>query len=383
MSSYIRSSDFVIDNKRIWFFSTDVPVLCCYDLESEMMKKIIPIPYEGIGETRFFERIVRIKDEIIGIPYNADYYFVHSLVTDTSSILKLADPNSNSKLPNCYVTFWNRGLVYSFQPFTNDDETIDETYKVAVLNLESKETSQYRLSNSLDFWSKGTHYPAFRRDYSFSRDTCFVLHGEYPEIVECKAGASEVFFHKPCEEDFKFLTITEIKNGKFCLTDNKRRIWVWDCENDSFSNIDVNIRGFQDPYGDAFAYSIVVDSTVYIFPYFSNTIIEFSPDSMEVKKAFFSDEVTCFEYVHGMSSLGYENEQFSRPYLYEDNLVIWNLWNKNLYFIDLKMKRVKGIKIKAFFEEELSSKLLSRTFEKNSYVMENFYINLETFINTI
>lgn len=379
------AEDFCIDKDIIWFVPINLTSLCGYSISENKVVKEIKLPGVTLKKERAFQRIVIVDDYVIGIPYVADYYFRYSIKTEELNILKYPWVNDINKCPYLSLSAVYDNKIFSFRRFLEYGK--EEANRVIAFDYNNMELDSFWLKEDFGFDNYGFHGVAFRPNGIVEEELLIALQGEINRIIEIDLNKKTVSVSSLPEDNTILQTITKICDNMFCISDKGGNIWIWNRYTNSFRKVVNNIHNFSNKYidKDSFANGIKIHNKVYFFPYFSNMILEYDIEKDILAEAPFSKELLANSCSDSMNTFGCENMQFGVPHSYNDKIVVWNLWNKKCYEIDIDNNKVTIVDV--FLESSIAQ--MKEVVTKDlcdGYIVENgraVYSELIHFIDYI
>lgn len=381
------ASSFIIDEKYIWFVPMELPYLICANTSTgEIIDKVEIRATFGMF-VGLYEKLFKIDNKIIGIPYWGEQYFEYDIKTRDIKLIDTPEYLRDDMGIGYYSSGVYEGVIHSFVRFYQKSKELTSI----VLKLELDE---YRVSvGNIDSISNGDRFDvAFRRSTVQVGQYLYLLSGISNNVIkyDLKNGTTDSVSILDTETRLTCIEIIDESARLFLMTDTEGRIILWNENTEDIKVFVIDIPGFETAIAEntrskteQFTFAKKQGDYVYIFPSLSNMILRYSIPDGKIEKIF--DEALC-EYsadsyleLNGKYSFG----QFSESWIENNTIFIWNIWKKDLMTIDLSTGEINTVKITLDTEIIDGTGYFERILHKTGIIYEDMslFTGIEDLIN--
>ena len=381
----LDTNNIVVYEKKAWFFSINYPCLCCYDYEKqEILKKKFIYDKKGYIEC-LYEKIIRIENYIVGIPFWASQVFIYDTKTDEEYYLDIIGDEEVSV--NAFYTSSICGnIIYSFRRFATTGESGNYVLKIDPFR---KKAEYIKLCLDEVNYNDSKTVRIFANE-SYSGDGFVILLSEKGNILKLRLSDFKCDFFNCKNSEYPFYTISRFGDSKYFLTDRMGEGFIWDGQHNYLKvkktqiiELTNKIATIEKKYMSAFENSDCYKDVIYLMPSWANIICEYDIKKNIMKKAWFSDEIV-FDVINESKPDNYYVGFFSNTCLVANVLFLFCVSGGKFYEIDLEKKVVKSKVMEVDLnEEELTYIWKYRVKNSGGIIKEDKKVEceLQTFIN--
>lgn len=336
------ASDFYSDMEMVTFIPLNFPYLVRYDLKANQIiyKKQIPKVSSSAG---FFEHLIEYKDCIYAIPVWAEYVLCFNKKSSEYEKIEIDVMDTVDEVWSGYhAAVMYKDHIYAFKRFT--EESGADTYNVLKIDCKNKSAVVTQMGGTGNFPLSNKFSVVFRRNCCICGDEILLI------------GQEDVFKYSIKENILRKVTDFPHVNGNvtcslkmdagqiFMLTScNEIIIWSWKEEACIIYKIPEEIIAGNvcenAMFPENFGHCILHGESIYVFGAYADCIIEYDMTNGEIRRSWLS-EILCGGVLEDQEH-DYCYGQFSKPHIYGENLMVWNIWKKIFYSVDLKTREVR------------------------------------------
>lgn len=383
----LDTNNIVVYENKAWFFSINYPCLCYYDYEKqELVKKKFIYDKKGYIEC-LYEKIIRIENYIVGIPFWASDVFIYDTKTDKEYYLEITG-DEEINVNAFYTSTIYEKIIYSFRRFATKGESGNYVLKIDPFR---KKAEYIKLSLDEVNCNESETVRVFANE-NYSGDGFAILLSEKGNILKLRLSDFKCDFFDCKISEHPFYTISRFEESKYFLTDKVGESFIWDGQHNyrkvkktQIIELTNNIISIGKKYLGAFENSACYNDMIYLIPSLANVICEYDLKRNVIKKAWFSDEIV-FDVANEIKTDNYYVGFFSNACLVGKLLFLFCVSSGKLYEIDLEKKIVKSNVMEVnFTEEELTYIWEYRLKNCGGIIKEDKKIEyeLQTFINMV
>lgn len=335
MNAY--ASDFVIDEENIWFVPFGYNYLCCYNLKQKRMKKRIKLPVEN-NRSVLYGSMTRSGNRLILIPFKADSTIVYDM-TDEKMMSFSADEIIHEECysaysvenDNVWMIPWIRKTkdvwdVYIKKICLHDTKT--EFIEVFPKDMLPKDRAERWLLNGNCVYIENNLYVGYRN---------------YIIKINLDNGSREAY--AVGTDKVIYTTMCMVDDERLCMMDIYGNAVIWNRKNEQVTDeikngkISLKMLGSPNGYGHREGYrdSVVYrNEYVWFLPSHADKVLQLDLKNNTLSEAWFGSDI-CGNVMGKPNICG----QFSKAYIREDCLYVWNIWNESFFIVDIRTRKVE------------------------------------------